>query len=422
MEEIRLNYEIGKFVRQALSKKFKDKPAPPKIPNAYNYNETFSKEEIEAITSLEVFDVEITLADLTKLPNLKQLSLKSSQNSSNTLTEDNIKILQNLPLEVLEIDGYNGLSTFDFIDYSEKLWSVSLTNCLDLTTIKNIPCDLSSFRCIGNHNLKNIYSIVGETLEAFASNITNISDWDLDVSFAPELFKQLSQKQKRYTKSDLDVIAQTLKFGEEISRRIYIHNFGQIKTLQDKVAKISQDIIPQNATDLEKFSILYKWICENIKYDYAGLESSYRRHKSESFVVEGKPMNLAIGEKFGTNNYLNGILFGTCVCEGFSKTLQYMSIYNGLKTNLVLCHAGENPDIKYDHSIMQYEDGAQTFFCDITWDASRYQKGLKDFKYFMLSEEDMSIDHKDIKTLSNRKQKTDKTISTDTKQSLLKNL
>lgn len=62
------------------------------------------------------------------------------------------------------------------------------------------------------------------------------------------------------------------------------------------------------------------------------------------------------------------------------------------------------------------------FFCDITWDASRYQKGLKDFKYFMLSEEDMSIDHKDIKTLSNRKQKTDKTISADTKQSLLKNL
>ena len=84
MEEIRLNYEVGKFVRQALSKKFKDKPAPPKIPNAYNYNETFSREEIEAITALEIVDVEIPLADLSKLPNLKQLSLKSSQNSSNT--------------------------------------------------------------------------------------------------------------------------------------------------------------------------------------------------------------------------------------------------------------------------------------------------------------------------------------------------
>lgn len=420
MEEIRLNYELGKHVRAALTKEFKNKPAPPKVPNAYNYNESFSREELEAITSLEIVDGAY-ISDLAKLPNLKQLCLKSSPTSSNTLTEKDIKILQSLPLEVLEIDGYNGLSTFDFIDFSAKLWSVSLTNCLDLTTVTNIPRDLSSFRCIGNHNLKNIYSIVSESLEALSSDISHISNWDLDVIFAPEFFKQFDQKQKRFSQSDLDAITNTLQFGEEITRRIYIHSFAQIKKLQDRVAEISQSIIPQDATDLEKFSILYKWICQNIKYDYAGLNSTSRRHTIDSFSLEGNKINLTSGEKCGTNNYLNGIMFSSCVCEGFSKTLQYMCAYNGLKTNLVLCHTGEDSNIKYDHSIMQYEDGPQTFFCDITWDAGRYQNGLKDFKYFMLSEEDMAKDHKTIKTLSNRNQKTDKTISNDIKQSLLKN-
>ncbi len=380
MNSVDLDLKLGTAVRSFLNKKFKGKNAPPKVPNAYNYNQTFSQEELEAVTDLQLIDFQ-NFSELSLFPNLKNLTISTSKNLK--LSEQDIETLKKITtLESLSINGYSGFKTIDCHDFSTKLYSLSLTNCPDLERVENLNANIDFFKCVGNYSIKNVQEIVSNTIH----NRDFITDYVLDVSYAPAFFKRLKSLEGRIRPEALELMKLNIRFGEEISRKIHVHDFNVINAIQKKTEEISSRIISPQDDELTKFSNLYLWVCKNVKYDFDGLEHSHRMASSNG---------LTQGEKMGTNNYLNGLLYGKCVCEGFSKTLQYLCAYNNIPTNLVLCHAGnELPDNVFDHSILQYEEHGKARFCDITWDAMAYQKGQKDFRYFLLSKEEMSKDHK----------------------------
>lgn len=382
MNSVDLDLRLGTAVRSFLNKKFKGKNAPPKVPNAYNYNQTFSQEELEAITDLQLFDFQ-NFSELSLFPNLKNLTISTSKNLK--LSEQDIETLKKITtLESLSINGYSGFKTIDCHDFSTKLYSLSLTNCPDLERVENLNANIDFFKCVGNYSIKNVQEIVSSTIH----NRDFITDYVLDVSYAPAFFKRFKSLEGLIRPETLELMKLNIRFGEEISRKIHIHNFNVINAIQKKTEEISSRIISPQDDELSKFSNLYLWVCKNVKYDFDGLEHSHRMASSNG---------LTQGEKMGTNNYLNGLLYRKCVCEGFSKTLQYLCAYNNIPTNLVLCHTGnELPDNVFDHSILQYEEHGKARFCDITWDAMAYQKGQKDFRYFLLSEEEMAKDHKFI--------------------------
>lgn len=380
MNSVDLDLKLGTAVRSFLDKKFKGKNAPPKVPNAYNYNQTFSQEELEAVTDLQLLDFQ-NFSELSLFPNLKNLTISTSKNLE--LSEQDIETLKKITtLESLSINGYSGFKTIDCHDFSTKLYSLSLTNCPNLERVENLNANIDFFKCVGNYSIKNVQEIVSNTIH----NRDFITDYVLDVSYAPAFFKRLKSLERRIRPESLELMKLNIRFGEEISRKIHIHNFNVINAIQKRTEEISSKIISQQDDELTKFSNLYLWVCKNVKYDFDGLEHSHRMASSNG---------LTQGEKMGTNNYLNGLLYGKCVCEGFSKTLQYLCAYNNIPTNLVLCHAGNEPSGNvFDHSILQYEEHRKARFCDITWDAMAYQKGQKDFRYFLLSKEEMSKDHK----------------------------
>lgn len=380
MNAINLDLKLGTAVRSFLDKKFKGKTAPPKIPNAYNYNQTFSQEELEAVTDLQLSDIQ-NFSELSLFPNLKNLTISTSENLS--LSEQDMETLKKIPtLESLSINGYCGFKTIDCLDFSHALYSLSLTNCPDLERVENLNANIEFFKCVGNYSIKNVQEIVSNTIH----NRDFITDYVLDVSYAPVFFKRLKTLEGRIKPETLELMKLNIRFGEEISRKIFTHSFNVINAIQKKTEEISSKIISPKDDELSKFSSLYLWVCKNVKYDFDGLNSSNRMASSNG---------LTQGERLGTNNYLNGLLYGKCVCEGFSKTLQYLCAYNNIPTNLVLCHAGnELPDNVFDHSILQYEEHGKSSFCDITWDAMAYQSGKKDFRYFLLTKEEMSKDHK----------------------------
>ena len=93
MNSVDLDLKLGTAVRSFLDKKFKGKNAPPKVPNAYNYNQTFSQEELEAVTDLQLLDFQ-NFSELSLFPNLKNLTISTSKNLE--LSEQDIETLKKI--------------------------------------------------------------------------------------------------------------------------------------------------------------------------------------------------------------------------------------------------------------------------------------------------------------------------------------
>lgn len=55
-------------------------------------------------------------------------------------------------------------------------------------------------------------------------------------------------------------------------------------------------------------------MCENVKYDYDALDKNFIHFTN----------GLASGRKRGTNGTVNGLVYHSCVCQGFTKTMQML--------------------------------------------------------------------------------------------------
>ena len=411
MKEIVLEYQLGLAVRSWLSKTFKGKVAPAKIPNAYNYNTSFSEEEIavamEKMTTLDLKDAnESTINQLAMFPNLKYLSLVSSGMSK--LSQESIEKLAALPnLMDVSIKGYSSFTTFD-ISMFPKLESVILVNNQDLETIRNLSTDLFNIECYGNRKLKNIRDVAYTALEIAKNDGRAV----IDVCYAPLIFKKMEQYSTQFNNED-QYLENSLVFGDVIHSYDQTgnlgdatelkHGFNQIKLLNEKVQKISAAIIKPTDTTEEKFSALYGWICKNIQYDFSALENPALRHTIGSLNIEGKKINITEGLAKGTNSFVNGILYGECVCEGYAKALHYMCNYHNIKTSLVHCEIhseGKKPEY---HAILRYDE-PPVRFCDPTWDAGAYQRGDRSLKYFMRTEEEIGKTHSRLTTFKDVRQ------------------
>ena len=138
-------------------------------------------------------------------------------------------------------------------------------------------------------------------------------------------------------------------------------------------------------------------MCKNVTYDNDALKDKSYMHSENG---------LARGCKGGTNGSINALLYGSCVCQGYSKTMQILLKLSGISAFDIGCIVGEEEKKQavriYDgkkhadnsnHSILKVNLDGKIYYSDVTWDASRFQKGKKR-QYFLLSKEDISKDHK----------------------------
>lgn len=118
---------------------------------------------------------------------------------------------------------------------------------------------------------------------------------------------------------------------------------------------------------------------------------------------------LLLDHQDGANGAYNAFIYGTCVCEGYTRAMQYLLRLKGIKSHNVHCIAGEDKlhmstdkqdDIykKYDlpndgyHSIISIDD-INYLYDDPCWNAGRYQKGNKSMPWTLLTKEEISKDH-----------------------------
>ena len=143
-----------------------------------------------------------------------------------------------------------------------------------------------------------------------------------------------------------------------------------------------------------------QYLSENVRYDYDGLKNYRRRNLNIS--------NLDLG----TNSTYNAIIGNCCVCEGYTRAMQYLLILNGISSRNVHCYAGEdkigmadNDSIddpekifyklkKLGHSIICISDGkGNEFYDDPCWNACCYQQGDKTMRWTLLTKEEIKRDH-----------------------------
>ena len=139
------------------------------------------------------------------------------------------------------------------------------------------------------------------------------------------------------------------------------------------------------------------YLAKNVFYDYQGKDSVNRAH------FDG---NKQKGKKNGVNSAYNGIMFGSAVCEGYTRSMQYILKLLGIKTKNVDCIGGANrilinksyhnlvtlPDKDY-HSIIRIDDENAIYYCDPCWDSCHFHRKDTSLPYCMLTKKEMSKTH-----------------------------
>ena len=140
-------------------------------------------------------------------------------------------------------------------------------------------------------------------------------------------------------------------------------------------------------------------MAENVAYDYASLNSHTHTRTDNG---------IAYGPISGANGAYNAIIYGTSVCEGYTRAMQYLLKLKNIKTRNVYCFATQEdlglassqideyftPVLPKEgsHSIICIDD-YNSLYCDPCWDACTYQKGFKSLPYTLLNKNEMSKDH-----------------------------
>ena len=119
-------------------------------------------------------------------------------------------------------------------------------------------------------------------------------------------------------------------------------------------------------SDYEKLRIIYEWIVHNVVYDYdhLGDESYERQYTAYAALFDG-----------------------TCVCQGYSALLYNMALTAGIDCRIV------TGDSDGPHAWNIIKLGNLYYDCDATWDSNLHNCEEQNFQYFLMGDEEFSLDH-----------------------------
>ena len=392
MELIQLPIPLGTRIVKLL----KEKNIEPRIyesgPKKGLLSLEFTQEELDSITKLEIKNQGIgELEGIEYLRNLEVLSVSNTgdtayEKSPSSITDKDIKKISTLKnLKSLTIDNQSNISwlVLDDLQNLEELCITRNSNLEDIYGLEKL-LKLKSFEERGN---KSLYVVDG--IQTMIRN-NDLDVFETDVLHYPEV---ISEMQKL-------VNMVNCSFSEQLwesQHHSVSYSFYQMMLFHQKCLEIAQ-LAKESSMD-RRTQILFveKYLAENITYDYDALKLHNRTHFDDG-VQRGK--------KNGTNSAYNGIMYGSAVCEGYTRSMQYILKLMGIKTKNVYCISGKDkiridesyhnqvslPDDGY-HSIIRIDDNYGIYYFDPCWDSCYWHEGDKTLPYAFLTKNEMSKDH-----------------------------
>lgn len=392
---INIPSEDGMYIRDYINK-YRRKhniPEPEEIKKLYDKQSNFLKEELELITKLRITKKLVPYLDY--FPNLTSINITGNEGLSQQEIQSIINRYPNM--KELTIEHQNELQYLDVSNLS-KLQDLQLISNKGLKNVIGIDklVDLYGFTFYDNQLygdkpkddlMQQVYRISHDSL----------AECNIDVLYMPDFIKFLEEHNLNLDSvKDYIVWSENLKSGVEMKHSHLEYKTGELYMAYKKARDIVEKYIKDTDTPEQRFAILYQWMCENVKYDYAALDNNHTHTKDG--IVQGR--------SGGTNGTVNALMYGSCVCQGYSKSMQMLLKLAGIYSVDIGCVA-EEKDIKTpriiidnqihadesDHSILKVNLNGKIYYSDITWDAGRFQKG-KNRNYFLLSKSDILKDHR----------------------------
>lgn len=401
MEKIKLPYTIAREVWKSLEKQ----GVPARKNLAGFYDEKFTQEELDKVTVIKLVNCYESLKGISNLRNLKYLSINTTQNVDytakrdlNTIQDEDIWEIEKLEnLEVLIINNQREIHEIDISKF-KKLKSLEITRCEKLQVITGLTENRTLFE-LKMYATNSISEIRG--LDKFIEENENLDNIELDVLYYPSAIGyKRNGTYNQNASNKLDSI-NCIKWSESVSDKSTSINNFQMKKMHEKAREIINEYC--NVTsDIEKVVAVNEYIARNIVYNYQALGENQLRGVMEDGRLKGPPR--------GANGAFDGFMYNTCVCEGYTRVMQYLLTLIGIKTANTHCVGCEDiygfADKKNDnpftfitlpkdgfHSICRIERESGVYYCDPCWNAGRYQKGDESMPYLLLTKEQIAKTH-----------------------------
>lgn len=378
----------------------------------------FTQEELDQITELTIDPgTKGCLKGIEHLRNLKVLNITSPYR---TYAYDNASITDE---EITIISKLTSLTTLNISGQSKITWLNldKLTNLEELTVIGNMSLNevvgldnLKKMKYLNIYGNKDLYEIP-YIKELISSN--DLDDLELDTLYYPEVSGLSGMLSK--------IISCKFVESDGSGHHKLSYNHGSMMQLHKKSLEIIRNIAQNARNNKERVTLVERYLAENITYDHDALERDDRLH-----MEDGSRRGL----KMGTQSAYNGIMFGSCVCEGYSRSMVYLLKLLNIKARKVSCIAGKNKIVVNEdyhndvtilndsyHSILCVElNGDGAYYCDPCWDSTRWHQGDESLPYCLKSKKDILETH--TLTLEERRVISDNNSTTSVDAAYIQNV
>ena len=387
MELIKLPFKIGipiVYYLQTIG-------IEPRKDNSGGLTFQFTQEELDQVLDIKIDEpTPGCLQGLEYCRNLKSLkvlnkSYSAYKNRNMSISDADIKIISKLTsLKELSIVGQKDITWVDVTD---------LINLEQLSIERNTAIDLIE----GLESLKKIreVSIFGnKELFELQGIINLINDNKLDILELDLLnFSEVSELMPQLLSIPNCQFYETCSSGNDVH-----YNCGTALIFHKKSLEIIKKILSANPSNtVDTIILVEKYLAEHITYDYDALEKEGRFHE-----VNG----VRRGYNNGTQSAYNGLMYGSCVCEGYTRSMQYLLKQLNIKSKNVYCIGGKDkikvnenygnrvelPDDGF-HSIIRVEFEGKMYYCDPCWDSCRWHRGETSLPYCLKNTDDISMNH-----------------------------
>jgi len=394
----------------------------------------FTEEQLSHITSLEFINpIEGDLSCLTHFKNLTKLEVSTKgdlrynpdKKLSGISFNDMVAIEGLESLEDLKITNQRNL---EFVDLSKlkNLKSLSLTRNPNLQQITGLTTN-DSIKSLEIYDCESLEKIVDKkignpqtTLSDFICNNRNLESLNLDMLLFPQVIGY-NVRNKNYDMNSIDRLKhiKNIKWSESCANRLISISNSQMYDIHQKAIQIVDETCP-GFNALDNVISINRWLAENVRYDYNALnlrKETNGKIYSHIGLVAAKdgPMKGALipsGPTNGPNGLYNALKFKFCVCEGYSRAMQYMCGLKGITTSKVSCIAKEDntgyvdssksidspeymklPDDGFHSNCRVDYQGNGYYYCDPCWNAGCFQANNKSLPYTMLTQNEIKKTH-----------------------------
>ena len=315
---------------------------------------SFKKEELDFITELKIVNpTSIDIEGISLLPNLKKLELESTGITAHkqykmiaSITDEEIsEISQCTSLEELSIVNQAKISYVDVSRLSnlrvlEIHHNENLAEIIGLEAING----LWKINIFGNNRLGKI-----EGLDRIILANEELEDLQIDVLNFPDAIG-LNRSTMEYNEEALETIKDLYaKWKESMHGKTQIEiNTAQMISLHNKACQILDENIPMGAETRDIVVGIERYMAKNVTYDYVGMNNG---HTSGTKMQNGT--YLMSGPKNGCNGAFNALILNKCVCEGYTRGMQYLLKLKGIQSHNVDCYAGKDETHMADESIQE---------------------------------------------------------------------